>query len=124
MFPFILLLSCLSNAKIHQTFNLDAYVNRNAKRQIQSNADDDYKIFAQRLNHFDPNNNETFNQRYLFEDKYYTDSHMMFLYISGEQTMSTTSISNHWVAGLNAPISHQIYYFSNQLSLLSCYFLF
>ena len=96
----VVLLFSLLNARIHKTFDLNAFSDYRLKKQTPRNSDSEYLTFSQKIDHFDPNNTETFEQRYLFEDKYYMKSHMLFLYISGEQTLSTTAISNNWVSSL------------------------
>ena len=97
-----LLFLTFSQARIRKTMDLDMYYRHSrSMRPSDSSSNSSYLYYEQKLDHFNTSDNRTFQQRYVFEDKYYTNSHMMFVYISGESQMSTQAISNKWVAGLN-----------------------
>ncbi|KAH7823897.1 putative Calpain-type Cysteine Protease [Monocercomonoides exilis] len=60
-----------------------------------------YKTFIQRVDHFDPSNKATFSQRYLINEEFYKDSHMLYFYINGEAEMAPTRASvgyTHYLA--------------------------
>ena len=88
----------LLHAGIYRTLDITTF--SNAYNNQISNYDSSYLYFNQSVDHFNTSCTDTFQQRYLFTDKYYSGSHMMFVYIVGEQTMPITVLSNNWVNGL------------------------
>lgn len=63
-------------------------------------AGNSYYYFDQKLDHFNTSDDRTFKQRYLSEDKYYWGSHLMFVYISGEQNMYLNALDNNFISSL------------------------
>ena len=108
MFPLILALIYLNEAKWNGMHNM-MLRNKASKDLIQTSPSKiHYSFFDQKLDHFNVSNNQTFKQRYLADDSYYAWSHLMFVYISGEQTLAESVLEHRYVSGMN----NYIFYFN------------
>lgn len=66
--------------------------------QVDWTQDTDYKWFTQRLDHFDMQNNSTFQQRYWVNDQYWNKENgggPLFLYLCGEWTCSNQASDSY-----------------------------
>ena len=59
-----------------------------------------YQYFDQIIDHFNPNGSGTFKQRYVVNEDYYDDSHMLIFYLNGEAQMSNGRASRGFYRSL------------------------
>ena len=59
-----------------------------------------YSYFYQKVDHFDPTNTLYFKQRYLINDEYYDDSHILLYYLNGESALGRTTAQGGYHSGL------------------------
>ncbi|KAH7830668.1 putative Serine Carboxypeptidase S28 [Monocercomonoides exilis] len=78
-----------------QTFSLSS--ERSLTLQTKAPSTPNVRWLDQKLDHFDPKSNITFRQRYVTNDDFYTGTHLMFVYISGEAKMKDNCLEDNFL---------------------------
>lgn len=94
-----LLISLISSFRIFEPslinkFNIDSH---------SPNISDDnpYLTYYQKLDHFNTSDQNTFAQRYLLNEDYYDDSHMLIFFLNGEAQLMPSRAKNGFQVGLD-----------------------
>ncbi|KAK2954094.1 putative Thymus-specific serine protease [Blattamonas nauphoetae] len=91
-----------SNIHAYVRFNPDYSNHRyNSINNNNTQSNGQFRIFNQKLDHFDPTNTKTFKQRYLVNDTYYRNSHTMYLYLNGEAPLRASRSDGEYALTLS-----------------------